>query len=135
MDVHRREPDVVNRGEVLEKKVELEHHPHFPLECSRRPPARRQTLSRDAIDEHGAIVEPLEARDCPEDGRFAGSRQAHEGEHFAAADGDIDAAEYLAHSSPEAQATSLHDGTHEVEAFHRLSSPRATCASGRESAR
>ena len=83
MDVHGCEPDVVNRGEVLEKKVELEHHPHFPFEGSSRPPARRQTLSFDAIDEDGAIVEPLEARDCPEDRGFTGSRQAHEGEHFA----------------------------------------------------
>ena len=81
------------------------------------------------------VFDPFQARDCSEDGGFPGPRQAHEGEHFAPSDGDIDAAKYLAKSSFEAETSSLHDGAHDVEAFHRLSSPRATCASGRESAR
>src|SRR5665213_57633 len=117
--MHRRETDVVERREMLEQAVILEHH---------AGPA--------ALDADVARVVALEARDHAKNGRLARARRPHEDDDLAVAGGERDASQYLARSAAQTDVAQLeHRRRHAVAAFHRRSRRAAIAASGSDIAR
>jgi hypothetical protein len=117
LHVNRGEPDVVQSRQVLEEKMELEHHAGL--------------CARDL-----AGVAQLEAGDDAKDGRLPRPRESHQGDDFSRTGLEIDASQNLSRTAAEPQASNTeHRGGHGVGIFHCASSRRARAPSGSDIAR
>ncbi len=135
--VHGREADVVERGQVLEQAVKLEDEADFAPQAAQRCPAtrcRRRVAGgeRDILDGNLSRLERLEPRNRAKDGRLAGARRSHDAGELALSDRKAGATQDFLQAPAEMYVAQFENRVHDVGAFHRRSSRRATAASGRD---
>ena len=111
LHVNRRQADVVERRQMLEQVVELEHHAGLGhLDVTR--------------------VRLLEAREHAENRGLARSGEPHERHDLAGAGMKLDPGQDGAGAARQAQAADAERRVHDAAAFQRCSSRRARCESG-----
>ena len=121
VDVHEREEQVVERGEVGKKIVGLEHGAHRPPVGEERHLVARQSL---AVERHAAGHGDVEAGEDPQERRLAATRWPHEYERLDLAGDECEPVEHRRALEP------LHEVV-DVEPHVRPRSERGSRATGR----
>ena len=86
-----------NRGQMREKVERLEHHPDLATDGG---DVANVIGELDAVDEDVSALVFLEPIDRPDERRLAGAGGTEDHDHFAALDGQVDAAQYMELAEP-----------------------------------
>jgi hypothetical protein len=132
----RRQPHILQRRQMLEETVELEHHADLPAQLPHKGSGHKAATDRDAVDFDRSAFEWIEAGNGSQDRGLARSRRSHERNDFSPCHVDADAGEHSPRAAAQMNIAQPHDNlAHGVGAFHRCSSRRASAASGSDIAR
>jgi hypothetical protein len=123
MAAHRRERDVLERGQVREEVERLEHHPE--------PAAHRDRLHRRvgdhlAVQQHVAVVDLLEQVDAAQQRRLARPRGADQRDGRVLGDLEVDPAQHRPLAVRLRDAADLEHGAHSRRDRSQRSSSRAS---------
>ena len=100
--VHRREPHVLERRQVLEEVMKLKDEADLAAKrAQRRCRDGRAAVERDLVDRDAAGVERFEPRDRPEHRRLARPGWSHQGNQRPARHVEADARQDDARSAPQ----------------------------------
>jgi hypothetical protein len=137
LDMHGRQPHVVQRREVLEQRVQLEHEAHLPVKGADGLVSWQLARAQPyAIDLDFAGLEGLQAGDGTQHGGLAASGETHERDDLASHGPGVHPAEDLARPATQPKTPHVeHRPVQAVGIFHRSSSRRARCDKGSDIAR